>query len=495
MAKKKEEQDGVWRTIGGRRVFIRNGQSLSDAMKESGKFKKASDVKRGQFQRENAYVEYENHHRKLQDVGSKINKLDEEFRNARYAPEVDEKYYSSQDYKNKVKEKLKLEKQYEELSAKGNSELEEYGMRNYYHPQQYKGNISALEGKHIAGKKMELSQKTTEDLKREYENVVDNYYYLQSDTVGGMSPQIDEYRERKIDIEKEFRNRGIKTEARYGDVKYLDDKLGKQENEAEKYYSKLGQYQAREDLDMRKSWLDDNVYAPDKRKEYEDFYKQGEEYYQKKYGKNNDDTFEKRNIKTITQEEYDKLPKDYKGTLKELVDSAEFRGENKEELRKFYEKQGFNIEEDKTILENENGGTILRPVKVSKTDENSYLKTLEKHNLNNSDPEFKRSMLGRMESDIKYYTGNGGGYSGHLWAKDEKEQIDLMKALYNTLPEKEKPDWINESKIDEYSKQMNFIKNNKNIKERYSTMYDYLKNNTLMSESEIIKYLKELEKK
>ena len=38
MAKKKEELDGVWRTVGGRRIFIRNGQDLSSAMKESGKF-------------------------------------------------------------------------------------------------------------------------------------------------------------------------------------------------------------------------------------------------------------------------------------------------------------------------------------------------------------------------------------------------------------------------------------------------------------------------
>ena len=29
---------GVWRTIGGRRVFIKDGQSLADAMRESGKF-------------------------------------------------------------------------------------------------------------------------------------------------------------------------------------------------------------------------------------------------------------------------------------------------------------------------------------------------------------------------------------------------------------------------------------------------------------------------
>lgn len=33
-----DESEGVWRTVGGRRIFIRNGQSLSDAMIESGKF-------------------------------------------------------------------------------------------------------------------------------------------------------------------------------------------------------------------------------------------------------------------------------------------------------------------------------------------------------------------------------------------------------------------------------------------------------------------------
>ena len=32
-------ENGVWRTVGGRRIFIRDGQSLSDAMKKSGKFK------------------------------------------------------------------------------------------------------------------------------------------------------------------------------------------------------------------------------------------------------------------------------------------------------------------------------------------------------------------------------------------------------------------------------------------------------------------------
>lgn len=39
MAKTYDDEEGVWRTIGGRRVFIRSGQSLADAMIESGKFK------------------------------------------------------------------------------------------------------------------------------------------------------------------------------------------------------------------------------------------------------------------------------------------------------------------------------------------------------------------------------------------------------------------------------------------------------------------------
>lgn len=36
------EENGVWRTVGGRRIFIKDGQDLASAMKESGKFKKKS---------------------------------------------------------------------------------------------------------------------------------------------------------------------------------------------------------------------------------------------------------------------------------------------------------------------------------------------------------------------------------------------------------------------------------------------------------------------
>lgn len=37
------EENGVWRTVGGRRIFIKEGQDLASAMKESGKFSKKKD--------------------------------------------------------------------------------------------------------------------------------------------------------------------------------------------------------------------------------------------------------------------------------------------------------------------------------------------------------------------------------------------------------------------------------------------------------------------
>lgn len=65
MTKKFNEDDGVWRTISGRRVFIKEGQSLSDAMKESGKFKTQS--KKGKT---NKYIEK---NKKLEEMKKMVN--------------------------------------------------------------------------------------------------------------------------------------------------------------------------------------------------------------------------------------------------------------------------------------------------------------------------------------------------------------------------------------------------------------------------------------
>jgi hypothetical protein len=61
------DESGVWRTIGGRRVFIKDGQSLTDAMRESGKFgdlkKKSTAASKKQTVDTGASAEYGVEHR------------------------------------------------------------------------------------------------------------------------------------------------------------------------------------------------------------------------------------------------------------------------------------------------------------------------------------------------------------------------------------------------------------------------------------------------
>lgn len=46
-----EEEDGVWRTVKGRRIFIRNGEDLETAMRNSGKFNKSQNSNRKEPQK------------------------------------------------------------------------------------------------------------------------------------------------------------------------------------------------------------------------------------------------------------------------------------------------------------------------------------------------------------------------------------------------------------------------------------------------------------
>lgn len=39
-----DESNGAWRTVGGRRIFIKDGEDLATAMKNSGKFKQKSKI-------------------------------------------------------------------------------------------------------------------------------------------------------------------------------------------------------------------------------------------------------------------------------------------------------------------------------------------------------------------------------------------------------------------------------------------------------------------
>lgn len=85
-----------------------------------------------------------------------------------------------------------------------------------------------------------------------------------------------------------------------------------------------------------------------------------------------------------------------------------------------------------------------------KSDLNIVFKTKYEKNPNS----FTYMMLGRLESDCKYYLGNGNRYAPHLWALDEVKQIEEMKKLYNSLPNDQKPEWLTMEQIEQYEKEM-----------------------------------------
>lgn len=64
------------------------------------------------------------------------------------------------------------------------------------------------------------------------------------------------------------------------------------------------------------------------------------------------------------------------------------------------------------------------------------------------------NMLGRLESDCKYYLGNGNRCAKHLWAHDEKAQIAKMRELLASLPEEHRKNCITSEQIDEYERKM-----------------------------------------
>lgn len=65
-------------------------------------------------------------------------------------------------------------------------------------------------------------------------------------------------------------------------------------------------------------------------------------------------------------------------------------------------------------------------------------------------PKFRYMILDRMCSDCKYAINWGDFHN--MWMSDRESQIEVMKALYNSLPEK--PEWISMSEIDTLDRQM-----------------------------------------
>ena len=77
---------------------------------------------------------------------------------------------------------------------------------------------------------------------------------------------------------------------------------------------------------------------------------------------------------------------------------------------------------------------------------------LKENGLNGRDEKFMYMLLGRMQSDCKFFLGFGGRYAPSLWAKEVTRHITIMLALWTALSEK--PTWCTYDNIIAYGIEM-----------------------------------------
>lgn len=70
------------------------------------------------------------------------------------------------------------------------------------------------------------------------------------------------------------------------------------------------------------------------------------------------------------------------------------------------------------------------------------------------EPRFRYMMLDRLRQDCEYFLANGGRSARVLWAGSVKDQIENMKALWNTFPKEDTPEWLTWEDILEFEKRM-----------------------------------------
>lgn len=70
------------------------------------------------------------------------------------------------------------------------------------------------------------------------------------------------------------------------------------------------------------------------------------------------------------------------------------------------------------------------------------------------EPKFRYIMLDRLRQDCDYYIRNNFDTGSCLWAKDEKEQIANMKALWKTFEPDDTPEWLTWEDILEFERKM-----------------------------------------
>lgn len=203
-----DDLGGVWRTIGGRRVFIKNGQDLATAMKESKKF----DKERSQNQKhKNKNIKKEENNaetKEIQNLKSRLDELNKEMEGKTFLEKVKymEEYNSIVGKINEIEEKeIKLKaqekiKKYKEELAKDKVKLEKIKQEQHEQEKKYLDSIQKdLTHKKLQDKSNELYKK----LSKEELKSIDDYTLEEYRSIN------DELKHDNLSVENKKRVRDI----------------------------------------------------------------------------------------------------------------------------------------------------------------------------------------------------------------------------------------------------------------------------------------------
>lgn len=230
MTKKKEDLGGVWRTVGGRRIFIKDGQDLYEAMNDSGKFTnlKKTNSQRKAKERTTSQVdkEYELYKKAREDENS----IDPMTENSTDWEELDRKY------------KDRYEK--EKSSIKENKKIDDFVKNN---PDWEFGRYDEDEFDDLA-----------DTLGIDRNNVAEEIY----DRIREKSNKSEYLDQRRNEIEQEItedRRKFNQIAKTYGYNKMTNEQILRTLDEAEK----KGLYHAKSDIDAMKRYLNRTVIEKD----------------------------------------------------------------------------------------------------------------------------------------------------------------------------------------------------------------------------------------
>ena len=247
----KDDIGGVWRTISGRRVFIKDGQDLATAMKESGKF----DNLRGSYKLDKLKKDENSKFKKLKKIGPLTDDNKEEIEKAR--KELVSSYRARKDYEKAMNE--------EEKSAKMNETMDRRQAIIERLDKETK-DLSSYDRYNLAVSKLENEDYSSATERQYWAGIVEKY---------------------KKDNDFHYAGEELYSDDpnRFGDkMRKYNEKMNPTKNEASKYYSKLSEKEIKEDLEERKNRLDNDYYDEKDKEKYQKFYEDGKKYYKEKYG-------------------------------------------------------------------------------------------------------------------------------------------------------------------------------------------------------------------